>query len=63
MFDTKGNFKSNQLLNGVDPKCGMNWSFDPGTFATATVNGGPKGCKSITMNNPNSSHIIPIGEK
>jgi len=63
LFDTKGNFKQNQLLNGVDPKCGMNWSFDPGTFASANVQGGPKGCTSITMNNPNSSHIIPIGNK
>ena len=56
LFDTKGNFKKNQLLN----KCGMSWSYDPGIAATANVQGGPKGCMSLAMNNPNSSHIIPL---
>jgi hypothetical protein len=58
LFDGKGNFKKNQLLN----KCGMSWSYDPGIAATANVQGGPKGCMSLAMNNPNSSHIISLGE-
>jgi|688.fasta_scaffold40860_4 hypothetical protein len=56
LFDGKGNFKKNQLLN----KCGMSWSYDPGIAATANVQNGPKGCMSLAMNNPNSSHIISL---
>lgn len=68
-FDTKGNFKKNEIIDGVKVKPGMKWKYDPGIDATSSVSSiekhkavknGPKGCKFLAMNNPNSAHIIPI---
>ncbi len=69
-FDTKGNFKKNEIIDGVKVKPGMKWKYDPGIDATASVpsisekhksvKNGVRGCKFLAMNNPNSASIIPI---
>ncbi len=68
-FDTKGNFKKNEIIDGVKVKPGMKWKYDPGIDATSSVpsiekhkavKNGPRGCKFLAMNNPNSAHIVPI---
>jgi hypothetical protein len=68
-FDTKGNFKKNEIIDGVKVKPGMKWKYDPGIDATSSVpsiekhkavKNGPRGCKFLAMNNPNSASIVPI---
>jgi hypothetical protein len=68
-FDTKGNFKKNEIIDGVKVKPGMKWKYDPGIDARESVpsidkfkgmKNGPRGCKFLAMNNPNSASIIPI---
>lgn len=70
MFDSKGNFKDNEVIDGVNIKPGMKWKYDPGIDVTASVpsisekhksaKNGPRGCKFLAMNNPNSASIKPI---
>ena len=69
MFDSKGNFIDNEVIDGVDIKPGMKWKYDPGIDATSSVpsiekhkavKNGPRGCKFLAMNNPNSASIVPI---